>query len=408
MSILKHIVNKIRQDEVVDLLSNLVKIPSENFRPDQTRGGEGEICEFLKETFTNIGFDIVETQETSFPGAFNVIGRIKGTGGGPSLLFNGHMDTVPANKMPYPFTPRMINGKLFGRGTCDMKGGLTSMIIACKCLIDSNINLHGDLLMTAVVDEEVTHEGITTLIKGGVNADYAVVGEPTNLEISYASKGKAEFQIETHGKTAHCSTPELGINAIVKMAKIISTLNSSLTKQLQKKRHPEFGAPVFTIVNIHGGGPVTLSTVPEHCKIEIDRRLIPGETYDEATKEIEDILEQLKTRDPQLQAELKLTDEVLRYPRLPFATPIDSKIVAALSEAYRDTVGKEPSLTVSSFYGDAEALRNKLGIPTVYFGSSGSPPSSHSDHENVPIDQIVVASKIFALTAMKICKASIK
>ena len=278
------------------------------------------------------------------------------------------------------------------------------MIIACKCLIDLNIGLEGDLLMTAVVDEEVTHEGITTLIKSGINADYAVVGEPTNLKISYASMGKAEFQIETQGKTAHCSRPELGINAIVKMAKIVSTLDSTLTKHLEEKRHPEFGTPVFTIVNIHGGALVTLSTVPEHCKIEIDRRLIPGETYDEASKEIEDVLKQLKAKDPQLQAELKLTDEVLRYPRLPFETPVDSKIVTALSEAYMNIIGKETSLIASSFYGDAEALRNKLGTPTVYFGPSGPTPSSHSDYENVPIDQVVVASKILALTAIKICK----
>ncbi|MEM2882519.1 MAG: M20 family metallopeptidase [Candidatus Bathyarchaeia archaeon] len=397
--------NKINRNEVVDFLSDLIKIPSENFRPDRTRGGEGEICKFIKETFEDIGFDVIETQETSFPGIFNVIGRIKGEGNGPSLLLNGHMDTVPAQGMPHAFMPRLIDGKLFGRGACDMKGGLAAMIIACKCLIDSNIDLHGDLIMSAVVDEEVTHEGIATMIKCGAMADYAIVGEPTNLEIYYASKGRAEFQLETHGKASHCSSPELGINAIVKMAKIISTLDLLLTKRLCEKRHPEFGAPTFTIVNIHGGGPVTLSTVPDHCRIEIDRRLIPGETYDDASREIYEILQKLKIDDPQLEFGLKLTDEVLRYPRLPFSTPKNSKIVTALSDAYRNVIGEEPNLTVGSFYGDAEALRNRLGIPTVYFGPSSSPPSSHSDNEHVSIDQVVAASKIFVLAAMRICEA---
>jgi acetylornithine deacetylase/succinyl-diaminopimelate desuccinylase family protein len=399
----RKVLYNVREKEVIDLLSDLVKIPSENYRPTQIRGGEGEICEFLRRTFSDIGFDDIEIQETRFQGIFNVIGRIRGLGGGPNLLFNGHMDTIPAYDMPDPFSPKIIDGRLFGRGACDMKGGLTSMIIACKRIIDADVDLKGDLYMSAVVDEEVTHEGIDVLVRSGIKADYAIVGEPTDMDIVYSSMGKAEFQIETYGRAAHCSKPEFGINAIVKMAKIISTLDSNLSRTLRAKSHPKFGTPVFTVVNINGGLPITLSTVPEKCKIEIDRRLIPGETYEEAIREIEEILNRLKVEDPELQVELRLTDEVLRYPRLPFATPIESKLISALSRSCAEVTGKVPDLKVGSFYGDAEALRNRLGIHSVYFGP-GAISLAHSNHEYVPISQVINASKILALTAMEVCE----
>jgi acetylornithine deacetylase len=407
MSQLMEIVNTISRDDVIDLLSKLVRIPSENYRPDRTKGGEAEISMFLDQTFKEIGFDNVQTQDSDIAGAHNTIGLIKGAGGGASLLFNGHTDTVPASTMPDPFSAKIVDGNLFGRGATDMKGGLASMITACRCLIEAKVALKGDLLMTAVVDEEVTHEGIARLVKSGIKADYAVVGEGTGLNITYASKGKAEFKIDTHGKAAHASRPNLGINAIAKMARVISALDTTVPQILEKKTHAEFGTPAFTIVNIHGGVfPVTLSTVPDYCRIEIDRRLIPGETYDEAYGEIQNVLEKIKNQDAALQVELDFTDEIKRYPRLPFVTPKDSQIVTSLSESCLKVTNKKPKLIIGQGYGDAEALRNKLGIHTVDFGPSSDESSAHSANEHVSINQVVDAAKILAMTAMTICGVS--
>jgi acetylornithine deacetylase len=289
----------IDRDYVVHLLKRLIEIESVN--PNMEEGtGEAKIASFIVNCLESIGVEVFTQHVTD--DRYNVIGVLRGEGDGPALMINGHMDTVGVKGMTIdPFKPFIENDNIHGRGACDMKGSLAGMIAAIKALINSNVKLKGDLLFSAVVDEEYKSIGTEKLIQKH-RSDAVIVGEPTNLQIGIAHKGYVWLEIETHGKAAHGSIPEKGIDAIAHMAKIITQIQN-LEKAYVKKKHDLVGVPKIHTSTIEGGSE--WSIIPDFCRLKLERRTIPGETFSTVVNEINDILSKLSEDVPSFKATVK-------------------------------------------------------------------------------------------------------
>lgn len=400
-SVKKKVLERIDK-RVVSLLREMVKIPSVNpntiLAPKLPveENNEQKIAEFLSEEMKKMGLEVRMLQAEKYRP--NVIGKLKGEGDGPSLLFNGHIDTVPVEGMERdPFDAEIINGKLYGRGAADMKGGVASMIMAANAIVEANIGLRGDLIIAAVADEEDCGKlGTQFTLERGVKAEAVIVTEPTKLQIAVAHKGLNFFEILTYGKSAHGSDPTKGINAIEKMAKIILALKRELPKRWITKKHELLGGPTINIGSIEGG--IQPNAVPGLCKISVDRRLIPSETIEESFREIEEILEGLKKDDRELSYEIK--PEMRAY-KSPLLTSPDERIVTVLREETKYLTGTDPSYTGVPYGTDGPYYREK-GIPTVICGP-GDVSLGHSSKEYVEVEQILFAAKLYALAALSYC-----
>jgi acetylornithine deacetylase/succinyl-diaminopimelate desuccinylase family protein len=312
-------------------------------------------------------------------------------------MLNGHVDTVPAgdiDKWQYnPFEPVVRDGKLYGRGAADMKGGLAAMIYAAKKIVDSGLDLSGSLLVTCVVDEEVTGYGTKSLVDRGYTADFAIVGEPTELAVLTAHKGALEFTVTTSGKSAHGSTPRKGLNAVYKMSRVCLAFERYLD-ELEKTNHPLVGSPSVNVGRIQGGTAV--GVVPEKCQIWVERRTLPGESLEDVKSGIEALFRRLRDADSELNLDWKVTLEVDAS-----ETPSESPIVKRSLEAVSEVTGI--AATPKGFVAvcDMRFLVNQAKIPTVILGP-GSMDQAHVTDEYIEIQQLIDASKIYYLMAKKL------
>ena len=298
-------------------LSDLVAINSINSSLVPDGPGEGEIGAYLAEAMHALGLQ-VSVDEVA-PGRANVIGRRHGRGGGRSLMWNAHMDTVGLNGMEQPFTPVIREGRLYGRGSQDMKGSLAAMLAAVKALNQAKVELDGDLLLTAVADEEYASLGTDHLVQH-YRADAAIVTEPTDLELALAHRGFTGFEVETFGRAAHGSRYKDGIDAILLMGRFLSGLDALEQELLRRPPHPLVGPPSIHASLINGG--TEMSTYPASCTLMIERRDIPGETVEQAGQELRAIIERCTQADPRFRAELKTFIH-----RPPFVVDAEAKIV---------------------------------------------------------------------------------
>lgn len=254
--------------ELIELTSELVSIRSEN-----PPGEQKEIGKFLESKMKEIGLQ-TESYELE-PGKPNIVGTLVGKNPKPVLMFNGHVDTVPvgdtARWRSDPFEGVVRDSKLYGRGAADMKGGLAAMIHAVRNIAESETGLKGTVLVACVVDEEVTGYGTKSLVEKGYTADFAIVGEPTELSVLTAHKGVLEFNVTTTGISAHASTPRKGLNAIYKMGNVLRAIEKNLD-ELERTSHPLVGSPSINVGKIHGG--VASNVVPERCEIAVERRIL--------------------------------------------------------------------------------------------------------------------------------------
>ncbi len=387
MSVDDRPVPTIEQEEVIGLLSRLVAIPSTNSMP----GGRPEdatyevaIGEFVAEYMTALGFD-VQVQEV-VDGRKNVLGTVHGREGSPTILLDAHMDTVPAVEMEIePFEPVIEDGKLYGRGSCDTKASLAAMICAAGALQKLDGGPPATVIVSATVDEESQFRGIQKLIDEGVRADVAVVGEPTNLDIVAAHKGVVRYQVVTHGKAAHSCNPQLGVNAIYHMSRLIDAIQTKVIPALNEKRHPLLDSPRITVGKIQGGRQANI--VPERCVIDIDRRILPTETYEDAMGEMQAVVDELSAQDSQFQAEIVPPHTV--QPGL--ETPTNHPLVRAMSAAAERTCGRA-KVTGVPYSTHASALHG-AGITSVVFGP-GDIRNAHSAVEFVPVNDVVKAADI--------------
>jgi len=356
-------------------------------------GEEERIAEYVAKRMNAAGLDV----ETI---GGNVVGR-SSSGESRTLVFNSHMDTVPAGNVSLwtfdPFEAHVEENRVYGRGAADMKGGLAAMILAAEALKRSRIAVKGELILTAVVLEEVRRKltdrkGVVELLdKGVIKGKAAVICEPTNLRVSIGHRSRTDIEIVTEGKAAHGSMPDTGVNAIEKMAKIILAL-----KQLRLGYDPTLGRGTMNVGVIEGG--TKPNVVPESCRIVIDRRLTMGETPERAVKEFEKIVAKLSVEDPDLRASVNYL-----YGWRPTLIPADEEIVRVVRAAVETTLGFESELVVSRFHTDGGYIHHMAKMPIVVFGP-GDEALAHTTDEYIEIDQVVSAAEVYAATIQDFLK----
>jgi acetylornithine deacetylase len=359
--------------ELTRLLSDLVAIDSVNPLLVPGAAGEAAIARRIGEEMQAIGLQVHVTDAA--PGRPNVVGVLRGRGPGRSLMLCGHTDTVGVSGMSRPFAPEVRAGRLYGRGSQDMKGGLTAMLGAARRIAESGLDA-GELVVAAVVDEEHSSLGAEALVHQW-RADAAVVTEPTSLDVAVAHKGFQWMTVETRGRAAHGSRPQEGRDAILRMGRVLSALERLDRTLAAGPRHPLLGTPSLHASLIHGGQE--LSSYPARAWLEFERRTLPGEPRSSALNELDAILGQLRANDPEFECDRRAVLSRDAYEIDP-ASPLPGQ----LTEAAR-RVGCPAVRTGMTFWTDA-AILGVAGIATVVFGPGGA--GLHSTEEYVLLDDV--------------------
>jgi acetylornithine deacetylase len=310
-----------------------------------------------------------------------VIGVARGSGGGRTLLLNGHLDTVGLAGMKTPLEPRVEAGRLYGRGAYDMKSGVAAAMLAAAEAMRQG--LRGDVVVTAVADEEVASIGTAAVLER-VRADAAVVCEPTELRLVIAHKGFAGFELETHGRAAHGSRPDLGVDAIAKMGRVLVELEELDRRVQGAQRHPLLGPGSLHASLIEGGQE--FSSYPERCVVTGERRTIPGETAADVERELRDALDRARAVDGAIDVELRTG-----VAREPFEIEADHALVAAVAAA-----AGAPEVVGVPFWADS-ALIAAAGIPTVLFGPTGA--GAHAAVEWVELASVARCRDVYVEVA---------
>ncbi len=380
----------IDRDYTLATLVRLVQINSINPTLAPGAPGEREIVGFIADSLRACGLT-VEVREPA-PGRTSVLGRLAGTGGGRSLMLNAHCDTVDVPGMAEPFSGAIRDGKLYGRGSYDMKGSLAACMAAAKALKDSGIALRGDLLVAAVADEEYGSLGTSDMITH-VKVDGAIVTEPTALDVCLAHKGYLWIEVEVAGRAAHGSKFQFGIDANMKMGHFLAKL-SELERDLRARPpHPLVGPPSLHAAMLKGGSG--LSTYATSCTLQIERRTVPGETEALATAEIQSIVDVLAAQDPEFCATVRTY-----FVRDPFQVPENARVVQAVDRAAAKVRGTAAAHIGDTPWMDA-ALLQAAGVETVVCGAAGA--GAHSDVEWVDVESVVQLAEILAEAAIDYC-----
>jgi acetylornithine deacetylase len=364
--------------DVVALLSDLVAANSVNPSLVPGSAGEAAAADVAASALRRGGLD-VHVQHVA-DGRPNVIGVLEGRNPGPTLMFCGHLDTVGVSGMTNPFLPVVRNGRLYGRGAQDMKGGVAAMIAAAADLASSWT--HGRLLVACVVDEEYESLGADALVKEWT-ADTAIVTEPTDLRMAVGHKGFAWMEIITRGRAAHGSRPAEGRDAILRMGRVLHQLDA-LDRTLQA-RTP---TPIQGVASLHASlisGGRELSSYPDRCDLQMERRTVDGEDDRIVLGEVQAILQRLREEDPEFEASARLVTSRPSY-LLPESAPVAQALAAALSSRHLDATP-----TGMTFWTDA-AILGAAGIPSLVFGPGGA--GLHSVEEYVMLDEVETCRRV--------------
>jgi acetylornithine deacetylase len=365
-------------NEVADLTATLVRIDSVNPSLLAGAAGETEIATFVAGWLTDAGLDVSVVEPVR--GRPSVVGVARGSGGGSSLLLNAHLDTVGVDAMDNPFDGRVAEGRLYGRGTYDMKGALAAAMFAARDA--ARAGLGGDVIVAAVADEEVASLGTEAVLKT-VTADACIVCEPTELEVAVGHRGFAGFEIETRGVAAHGSRPDLGVDAIVRMGPILVALEA-LDRQLQEGvRHPLLGPGSLHASLIEGGQE--FSSYPERCVVTGERRTLPGETVAAIERDLQALLI------PGEDAEVRMLTA-----RDAFELDAGHELVRLVLAAAETT-----GVVGLPFWADS-ALTAAAGIPTLLFGPLGA--GAHAAVEWVDIASLQRCREVYVEVATAHCR----
>ncbi len=370
----------IPRGDAVALTRALLRIDSRNPSLAPGAPGEGTAARYLAEVLHAWGL-AVELQD-ALPGRPNVVART-GPGGGRSLMLNGHLDTVGVEGMTHaPFDAEEREGALFGRGSADMKAGVAAMCAAAARAADAG--LAGEVIVAAVVDEEWESAGTRALIAAGVRADAAIVTEPTRLAIMPAHRGFAWLTVTVGGRAAHGSRYDLGVDAIRHAGLILAELDRLDADILPARTHPLLGRASLHASLIEGG--IGISTYPDRCVLRLERRTLPGESEQEAQREVEDACERVRGRRPGLAATVTLD-----FAQAPSDVAADAPVVRALATALR-AAGEGVQVEGMSAWTDA-ALLNAAGIPAICFGP-GDIAVAHAAEESARVDEVERAADV--------------
>ncbi len=375
----------------VATLQRLVQINSINPKLAPGAPGEREVADYTAARLAELGLE-VERHEPE-PGRISVTGRLPGSGGGKSLMLNGHYDTVEVDGMAEPFSGAVRDGKLYGRGSYDMKGSVAAGMAAVKMLKDSGSVLRGDVIVAAVADEEYGSCGTADLARR-IQADGAIVTEPTALEICVAHKGYLWIAVETQGRAAHGSKVDQGVDANIRMGRFLGRLDRLERELRRRPAHRLVGPPSLHAATVHGG--TGLSTYAASCRLEIERRTIPGETEAGAVAEIEALVSELAAEDPGFQATVKCF-----FAREPFEVSPETSVVRSLAAAAATVLGRTPGMFGDTPWMDS-ALLAAAGVETVVFGPAGA--GAHASVEWVDLESVFQTADVLAATARHYCQ----
>jgi len=383
-------------DAVTRLLSDLVAIPSVNpmGRPLQGTGFlEGGMSDYLENWFRDLG--VPYERRTIAPGRDNLLARYDSPRDLKTVLFDAHQDTVPTDGMTIPpFTPEVREGRLYGRGACDVKGGMAAMLEAFARLVRERPEGSASVIMACTVDEEFTHTGSSDLARMPKLADYAIVAEPTQLDIVHRHKGAVRWKIRAHGVACHSSTPKLGINAIYRMGRVLGVLDEYAELLSRATPDPILGPPSLSVGRIEGG--LSVNVVPDWCDIEVDRRMIPGEVNAECLKQVEAYLHN------------RLGDSVsweffppwVNMPPLSQDLGNDGGWITRVQQAVLGATGRQPELGGVPYGTDAGPL-NQTGLPCLVIGP-GNIAQAHTKDEWIELDQVRAAVDAYYQIALSL------
>lgn len=379
--------NKVISDET--LVDEAVKVLKEmvNFKTVNEPGDEKPLAEYIKKFLDDIGLE-TELDDLGDNRA-NVIGRLRGTGERETLLFNGHLDTVPPGDIEWQYNPYsgdIVDGKVYGRGTADMKGGLAAMLIALKTIKNSGLELKGDFVYSATAGEETVSIGAVKFVNDGGLDDIGaiIIGEPSSEKINIAEKGAFWIEITTYGQTAHGAFPGKGVNAVVYMNYLVSKL---LKYKFKYEKNEIVGHPTMNISTIHGG--VKTNVVPDKCSITIDMRTVPGMEHDEIIADFEKIINKLSTEISGFKADIKVLNN-----RKAVETNSDHPFVKLAEDTYKEVFGKYIKATGVSFYTDASIFLPAKQVPCIFYGP-GDSNMAHQPNEYITIDSLENAIKYY-------------
>jgi acetylornithine deacetylase len=376
-------------------LARLVQINSINPTLAPGGAGEAEIARFVATELERCGLSTMRYEPE--PGRPSVVGTLQGSGGGRSLMFNAHYDTVDVAGMSEPFSGAIRDGRLYGRGAYDMKGSLAAQMAAAKALAASAKKLRGDLLIAGVADEEYGSLGTAALVSeirsGRLRVDAAIVTEPTALKICLAHKGYQWIEVATVGRAAHGSKFELGIDANMRMGRFLAELDKLEQELRRRPPHPLVGPPSLHAATLQGGSG--LSTYAASCKVNIERRTIPGETESGVLAEVQALVDRLQRADPSFQATVRPF-----FARDAFEVPRDARIVRTVAGAVTSVLGRAPE-----YFGDTpwmdSALLAAAGVECVVIGPGGG--GAHAAEEWVDVESVERLAEILARVAVEYC-----
>jgi acetylornithine deacetylase len=366
--------------EVETLLGELVSIDSVNPALVPGGAGEREIAGFVAGWAEDAGLAVeIVAPDPERP---SVVATAAGEAGGRSLLLNAHLDTVGVAGMAAPHDPRVEDGRLHGRGSYDMKGGLAACMLAASAAAEEG--LAGDVILTAVSDEEHSSIGVQAVLER-IRADACVVTEPTELRVCVAHRGFAWWRVTARGRAAHGSRPDLGSDAIARIGPALSAL-AELDRRLEQRLHPLVGRASVHASLISGGQE--LSSYPERCVLDVERRTLPGETRADLERELRGLL------DGELDGEITLMRE-------PFEVDADEAIVDVVRRQAAAVLDREPEVVGAPYWMDA-AFTSAAGIPTVVFGPRGA--GAHATDEWVDLASVQACAETLLAAAAEFCR----
>ena len=375
----------------LELSKELISIPS-------VTGEEEALSLFIKEKLEDIGMetelDYVE------PGRPNVYGVRKGDKTGRRLNFNAHLDTVPAGDDwdTDPFTPVIKDGKLYGRGACDMKTGIACSLNMLRAMVESGLEFEGELSFSGVVDQEATDLGAWKMMEDprwrsldGIVLTYSYCGDGTK-PIPLGLTGKILYDIHVKGRAAHGFRPHLGVNAVEDASRIISNLD-----KLKLKNHPQFGTGTLCTLKFEGGYDKYSVVVPERARFEVNRLLVPGENVEYALRDMEELVDSLN-----LSSEVDVRVKPPKYE--PYIASKDEPLMRVLGKAYRDVFGREPLYEYAYGITDANIFQGENGIECIHIGPQRG--GAHQPNEHVKLEWLPPISELYTMVALEYLAAS--
>jgi acetylornithine deacetylase/succinyl-diaminopimelate desuccinylase len=392
------LMGRIDHDAVVAEAARLVAVEGHQDHPRAER----DVADHVAARLTAAGAEV--TLQPVGGERRNVIARVRGQRPGPTLMFNAHLDTVPPYGMPNALVPRIADGRLWGRGAADMKGALAAMAAVVAALADPGIRFAGELVLTAVAGEESGSDGMQALVAAGVGADFAVVGEPTMLRVGRAHKGALWAEVAFRGVAAHGSVPEAGVNAIYHAARFVDRVERTLAPALARRRHPLLGPATVNVGVITGGDRPPM--VPAACRVQLDRRWLPGERHADVLAELVGVVEDLRREDPAVDATVTEMAGTSAFVHSPLDTPADHSYVRLLAQVAARHTGQDAEPVGLQFWTDGALLAAATGTPTVVCGP-GDIAQAHSLAEWVAVEQLHQAADVYLSLAASMLSASV-